>query len=523
MKKLLASFSVFSILLSLFVPMAYAAESELVPQQERFDPASTMIYEPDIDIIPPVVGSKGSWSGQDHTYSVVFRGNGEAVVDLRVAFTNTDTATMREMSLRLPDGISADNISAYQIIRETKCLRYVYTPATVGSDSLSDHLNCLDYTNITSCDAAQVRGEGCSWYSCANSCLTTGTPTKDICDNEGGNPTVSRVRVCAEHEDPDYYSNYYYGATTKYQRIDVTQDGQTLKLRFPKAVSQDNSGAFFLNYRAFGYTDETLLGAYQYNFETLKVNDSIRNLVVGIRTDADQRLKGANSEINYREESVTFGAIEPAADYAALSSNSALDSYISNVGQGSIRKTASGLAPLESYTTEGKYADGFFKLYAREFTITILVILFVALGAFFVVRFIYKRISKDDPPKPSKTTKERQESMKMFLYSSGVSFLSSFATVAYLAGVIYFSGILTSIVGYQFSTILTLLIIVISIGVVVCVLLVPGVVVAYKKSIGWGITTVVMTICWLVIMFFVLAIVLSLVFSTNYPRPPIYF
>lgn len=56
--------------------------------------------------------------GHDHSYSVTFRGNGEAVVNLRVLLTNTSDYPIDSYELRIPEGITISNIQAFQAVKE---------------------------------------------------------------------------------------------------------------------------------------------------------------------------------------------------------------------------------------------------------------------------------------------------------------------------------------------------------------------------------------------------------------------
>jgi hypothetical protein len=54
----------------------------------------------------PVVAQSPSFLGQDQKYSVVLRGNGEAVVTMRAVVTNLSENEMSTVELRLPSSVS---------------------------------------------------------------------------------------------------------------------------------------------------------------------------------------------------------------------------------------------------------------------------------------------------------------------------------------------------------------------------------------------------------------------------------
>lgn len=85
--------------------------------------------------LPPVDGMPSQLFGQHQSYSVVFRGNGEAVVNLRLLFSNTQSSNLASLSLRIPK-VEPKDMFAFQVIQQGPCLRY----APVGTPDA-----CLQY------------------------------------------------------------------------------------------------------------------------------------------------------------------------------------------------------------------------------------------------------------------------------------------------------------------------------------------------------------------------------------------
>ena len=60
--------------------------------------------------------------GEDHAYSVTLRGNGESVINMRVAFTNFEEQPQKELILGLSGKIPSE-VAVYQVIKEKRsCL-----------------------------------------------------------------------------------------------------------------------------------------------------------------------------------------------------------------------------------------------------------------------------------------------------------------------------------------------------------------------------------------------------------------
>ncbi len=417
-------------------------------------------------IAPDYPTSRGSvmpFSGQNHNYSVVFRGNGESIITLRVSLTNTsDKSDLKEITLRIPKVTDPKDLSAYQILVEPPCIRY---QAGLVPQTYPYNPKCLEY------------GE------------------------------------------PDYY--YYYGGG-KYQKANTELSGDTLKITLPTALAPNKTGSFFLYYRGFGYAHKDIFGAYKYDFESLKVNDQINQLTIGISTDADQFLKGSKGEVEYRAEATTSALkMAPVADAGAVA-NPSIDNFVSQIGQGTIVKTASNLASMESYKVNGSFANSRAKLYGKELATVFGVILFFVLLVLLVLYAIQKRSFKKDKVEAGDHKVMSDDGIKRIGMSAGVSFASALVTAGYSIAVYAIYNALANIVDYQYQSIVMILLVVISFAIYTLVIIGPSVFVGYKKGMGWGIGTFVMTIVWLILM---AAVTVAILFvfrdQNNYPPVPL--
>jgi hypothetical protein len=416
-------------------------------------------------IMPPRGGGVMPFAGQNHNYSVVFRGNGESIVTLRVSLTNTsEKDRLSEVTLRLPKVSDPGDLSAYQIIAQGQCVRYG-TPTYVGGTYIQPS--------------------------------------------------------CLEYGEPDYY--YYYGGG-KYQKAKTEFTGDTLKVTLPTPIAPSKTGSFFLYFRGFGYATKNIFGAYKYNFETLKVNDQINELHLGISTDADQVLKGVRGEVGYRgtEASVALKSA-PAADAGAVA-NTTIDRFVQQIGQGQVVKTASNLAEMESYKVNGMYAKSMPRLYAKEISMAILI--FLLLGV--VIALLVKKFLGGGygmGVKPVKVTASKDttapENRQNLMLSVGVSFSAAVLTAAYSVFVYFLSYSLQNYMSYQYSPISGILIVVISFAVYALVILGASALVGYKKGIGWGIATFVMTVGWIILFSIIAFLIIFMIGSNGNSYPPV--
>jgi len=437
-----------------FIALIFVLNPQLSLAQQTdqsTEPAESGMIAPDFVPRPPE-RKPLPFAGQDHKYSVILRGNGEAVITLKVALTNTysENTDLSQVALRLPLRITPSDIAVYQIIAQGYCTRYeerVYTPGVS------------------------------SYYS----------------------------PRCMEYSEPDYY-NYYGGG--KYQRARYIYSGDTLLVTLPVPISPENTGAFFVYFRAIGYAKRNLAGAYKFDFETLKTNSSINQLNIGISTDSDLYLKGAKGQVEYRVAD-TSAIMKMEAGAAAPMANSAIDRVVSQIGQGTIVKTASNLAPLESYKVSGMYANSRLKLYGKEILTALAIVLVILAIIFLVIRKILGLFAPVAVKKTVASDVKKQENARLFLTSFGIAFVSSVILAGYsLLLLIVFSYLNYGYYDYQLAQLLRMGLIIFSFCIYSVGLFIPGIYFGYKRGMGWGVLTVVLTVGWLFFYLFIGAVII---------------
>lgn len=401
-----------------------------------------------LDIIDYPSG-KSLLGQQNHSYSVVFRGNGEAIVSAKFILSNIADTPIKEVSLRVPK-VEAQDVIAFQVIKEKLCARY-------------------EVSNSVSIESSYI------------------LPSR-----------------CLEYQQPDYYYDY---SNNKYQKAKTEIQGDTIIVTLPTPIESNESGSFILYYSAFGYAKKNLFGAYDFAFETLKVDDRISNLTVGITTDSDLILKGAKANVNYRFTEDTVAQLKTVSEFGAPAANYAIDNFYQQIGQGSITKIASSLQPLDSYTVKGSYADSIFKLYAKGFLISAIV--------FLVIIFVVIKLAK----KSSKLKLPGNSSLAFTIF--GASFVSAFLTLIYTLAIIFISQL--NLFDYYYGslqTVFTIFILIISIVIYVLFVLVPAIFIGVKKGLWAGVTTLILTIIWLMLFLFVIFMIFFIANnSNNYPYP----
>ncbi len=354
-------------------------------------------------ILPP--GKIDNLFGQNHSYSVYLRGNGEVVVNAKFVFTNENAADFNTFVLKT-DGQTLNNLVAYQIVKEPECVSY--------------------------------------------------TPTS----------------VCIQYRDADY--SYLWGA--KYLKADVDYDGEKLAVVLPRTIAENNTSAVFLYYRSFDFTRKELAG-YNYNFSSFKVNTAIQNIAVGINTDSDIYLKGVTSAVDYAYPSTTDIAIAGNENKSAK-----LDQIINTIGYGKITKNASNLAANEQFEVKGEFATSYLGLYAQEIVISIGIILFTL----FILLVGVKKLTRRGQPE------------SIIFQSFGLAFASSL-TLTLITSLVYLFTKSNTYIQYQIG-ILVIFLLIFLVLLYASLFLAPVIYMGLKHGVGWGLTTLFMTIFLLALM-----------------------
>lgn len=265
--------------------------------------------------------------GQNHFYTVIFRGNGEAITYAKIAITNPDEKPLTEFSFEVPK-VSPTEMVIYQMKLPQECLNYNYNDP---------------------------------------------------------------ARPCLQYRDPDYAQQYYYygysNGKAEYQKIQYTKSGNLYKFTLPTPVEPYKSTAIIVAYAAKGYVSEST-GLFKFNFETLKVPSRIQEIRVAVDVDSDLLLKGKKSSVNYNTIGLQSSELSAPSTISGRSLDNVVGKIGS---YGPLVKEAKNLSPNESFMVKGEYATSWFRLYLSSILLTIFIITAVFVGVYFLARFLKKR------------------------------------------------------------------------------------------------------------------------------------
>ncbi len=277
--------------------------------------------------------------GQRHSYSVVLRGNGEALVYGRLTVTNPSEQPMSTFSFSIP-GAAADEVAVLEVSGHGPCISYSQ-PMPECVRSADGNAGCLEY------DYPQ--------------------------------------RVCNGYQKMDLSYGGWPGDAS-YRALAVAKEGNLYKATFSEPIPARQSAYLVMAYAARGYVTKSM-GVYSFAFKTPQVPARVEDVSVGVEVDSEFVLRGARSSVDY--QSVTLEAPTSMALDASLGMqrSAELDRFVPSIGRGQVSKSAKKLAPNESLIVTGQFAASAWQLNWGRIVVTLLVLLAICVGIALLVRW----------------------------------------------------------------------------------------------------------------------------------------
>ncbi len=416
--------------------------------------------------------------GQDHSYTVIFRGNGETITYAKLAFTNSGDTDQTDFSFKVP-GATPSELAIFQMKLPDECTSYSYN----------------------------------NYYS---------------------------DRECEKYSEADYSQDYYYSYSNEdaeYQKATYTKSGDNYKITLPTSVKANKSSALIVAYVARGYVTESW-GLFKFNFQTLEVNSRVNTTRVAVDVDSDLILKGKNASVSYN--STTNKTTDMAAAAESFSS-AKLDNIVGQIGSYTqLVKQAKNLSKNESFSVKGEYSANWFRLYLSSIVITVAIIGVVTIAVIVLVKVLSKRknnksknggdgaVNVAEDVATAQSSVEQPRTSGKIDYSKVVmaSFISSILGAITIAVVYYipnvFGSIYNSYVSYGYASIIGgLIFAVIAFLLVIAAFLAPIISLVIKRGWKYLIPTIVADILWFVI-YAILFVIIIFVFRTGLTDYPHY-
>lgn len=456
-----------SLVLVLALGLSLANLGGLALAQEQEGSTSDSIA-PDIGRIMPPIYTDSSNSllfGQKHSYSVVFRGNGEVITYAKIVIPNQEEQALTEFSFEIPK-VDPYEMTMYQMKLPLECVRYDY--------------------NIQ--------------------------PNK-----------------CLEYKEPDYGQDYYYygsGQSAEYTKIKYTKTGNTYNLTLPNLVEPSKSTAIIISYATKGYVDNSF-GLYKFNFETIKVNSRIQSTKVAIDVDSDLFIKGKQSSINYNESAGNM-PMAKLGDSSAISSRE-LDRVVSNIGSyGAIIKEGKSLAPNESFNVKGEYSKNRLLLYINEIIITLVILVAIVVSIYFLSKYINSKHKKASDNTGVSQSKIRHiidnTSINLFNVTNVLISLGSVIGVIIVGIVLRLANYYNIWQSISYDPVFSSLVSVITTLLYAFILLAPAIMVGLRRGWGNALSIIILQFIWFILLFSLYLILFQTGMAevTPMPRPMMY-
>ena len=288
--------------------------------------------------------------GQSHSYSVLMRGNGEAVIWSTIQITNGEELPVSQLVLKTGN-LTPRLFEAWQEIEimsasaPARCRNAINTSTTTDFVIVKDQFECRS-----------LFGNNYSYIQ----------------------PIQGKLEY-------------------RYNKLTIQQSGKTVTFALAKPIDKNTKGTIITSYRGFGVVDEGFFGRMKFDFQTLETASRVRSIDVVVNVDTDLYIKGDKANVSYVES--TPKIFSESADYSGIGSaptsgigtmGMALEPVSYRIGRDttstSIKKSTSDLLGGDVFHVRGVYASSWFGIYWTKLIIGLLIVLAVIIMIILGVR-----------------------------------------------------------------------------------------------------------------------------------------
>ena len=308
-------------------------------------------------------------------------------------------------------------------------------------------------------------------------------------------------KICGAYDPKGNCSYYYNQQVWPPEYYSIEKDTEKLSksakvtLNLPVELKEGETGTILLYYKTNSYVEKSL-GVFNFDFETIKWIFDTDKIRVAVNVQQDLYLEGVKGKIEYQDN---FAVAEKALVSGVQSQD--LQQFSSQIEwQQGIVKEASGLDPYESFHAKGRYAESWLNLNKGRIGIGILITLII-LGLLYY--FVYRKIKKAKG--------------NIVLKAIGTGVISGIVSIALWILVSFLLDWIRQFIYYQYSNLLTLLIVLI-VGIISLVLIFgPALYFGFKHGFINGIWCLGACLITLMIMGIVAIIIFSLLQQNPVP------
>jgi hypothetical protein len=406
-------------------------------------------------------------------YSVVFDGEGEAIVTLRMDINNLDSKPISEFNMQLPG-----RITLLGVLQETTQSEY-QTCEEWGT-------GCIEYGQGETCVQYDYNGN-CAQYM--EPCLRSG----EICQR--------------------YITQYNYYPV--YQRLDVEPvimaQSVNLPIELVTDVPENGQTQLILVYKAEDFAKSSL-GAYDFEFISANIPFMTEQIRVSIDVQEGLHLKGGQSDVKYLPNMDVFAG----AAKMSVESSSQIRQYSDQIMySGGLVKTSSYLDALETFSVKGTYSESWLRLYLGRVVLIGAAIAGILLFLWLGLRKLLKVAQES---LPEKAVKRHDENKHYFIIPFMVGLLTNIGIFVLWVVAIFMVKLMDFSFSYGLGPLLSLLFVVIAIFMTIALMIGIPIYIGSRYGAMMGGLTVLSILGWL----FILAILLVLATSI-FTRQVVYY
>lgn len=316
----------------------------------------------------PASASSPLLNGQHQYYTVQMRSDNQAITYAKIVFQNGDSTENRKtVTFKLPDGVTASNLSIQQILSKN-----------------TTTLPCSQYETIQ--EWSKRTGEAIT----PSASQQTKYNVDKQCATEANSSAYNEDYDFVTNSSSDIYNTYYYNRdwnTDTFEYSDLksdTKDG-TYTVTLAHEIQPQKQGAILVSYTSKDFVGG-VMGRFAYDYRTLIVNEMIDQTTVSINFDEGLYSRTAKQGRTSSESTAVQDGVAASSDYSSKS----LDRLQLSVGSGgTVTKTQSKMLPNDVMSVTGVYATNPVMLFGKELLILLVLVVIAGFGIWRLV--VYRK------------------------------------------------------------------------------------------------------------------------------------
>ncbi|MCX8190477.1 MAG: hypothetical protein N3F05_04620 [Candidatus Diapherotrites archaeon] len=325
---------------------------------------------------------------------------------------------------------------------------------------------------------------------------------------------------------PATWGTYYYDKSDyyDYKKLDFNMeryaDSLNVRVFLSEELKPNTSVEIFMLYKVSALAKKDFLGNFNFEFKTAIDTDAVltEEVRVAVNTQPGFVLKGAKSEVNYKQDFFSEAAAVKVAQEFPVAKPGYYDNYYNIEYVQGLVKEAYSLDQYESFTVRGSYSENGLILYLPEILIGILVLAIIfGVIAFAIKRFAKKALQTKAKVKDDVLPKQPIKELIVETYKS--TFATVILTALAIAGLVIITVFVSAafmdaiwrigLIDYSYKGVLLLIYMVIVASFVILEFALPSYFVYKKHSLIAGLATFLLSLLFIFIIVFAIGVLMK--------------